>query len=125
MPIINNAHVNPLTTYKTFGPDTRGPQGGDSNSYVFKDVAAGATVSLPAIETYPATFVVCSSGGANHTSGIVTVHGAAAISLIEISNFAASAASNKVVPSAAGGVLTLTPNATTFTTRDIVVTRIG
>jgi len=54
----------------------------------------------------------------------VTVHAAASVSVLEIVNFSGTGAAQKLVPTAPGGVLTLTANGT-FTTRDVIVTRIA
>jgi len=123
MPITNNATVNPTTTYKTFGPGTRGC--GDSNTYVFPALAASGVCRLPEIENYPAIFAVAGTGTTNQPCGIVTVTAAGALIVGgATSNLNASAGANVLVPAVASGLLTLTAHST-WTARDIVVTRIG
>lgn len=125
MPIINNSNVNATSTAAAFGPGTRATTG-DSNTYIFTNVGANSSVTLPRIESYPATFSIAGGTSTNQVCGFVTaftdativVHGAN-------SQLAVSPAANVLVPSIIAGVLTLSTNITTFQTRSIFVTRIS
>ncbi len=124
MPINGTATINPFSTATTYGPATR--DYGDANSYVFKSLAAGGVCTLPRIENFPAVFMVAGSGTSAQPAGIVAVTAAGQLVVTgATANLATAAASNVLVPAVASGVLTLTANATTWTSRDIVITRIG
>jgi len=124
MAVINNGTVNPTSTYKTYGPDTRGPAGME-NSYIFKDVGPSVPFSLPEIESFPALFAVVGSGATLQPIGLVAVTNASTFVLIgATANLNTTAGANVLDPTISNGVLTFTPHPT-FTTRDIVITRIG
>lgn len=115
---------NPTSTVESYGPALRG-SGADSNSYVFSAVSSSTAVSLPKIETYPATFVVSSSGSSNQPCGFV--HATSSSTLVvsgATGNLSTTPSANVLVPSISNGILTFTANAT-FTARDIFVTRVG
>jgi hypothetical protein len=123
MPITNNATINPTTTAKTYGPATRGL--GDSNTYVFPALGASGVCTLPEIENYPAVFAVAGTGATLQPCGIVTVTAAGVLVVGgATANLNTTAGANVLVPAVASGILTLTANST-WTARDIVVTRIG
>ena len=123
MPITNNATVNPTTTYKTYGPATRGYA--DSNTYVFPSVAASGVCTLPEIENLPAIFAVSSTGTSLQPVGIVAVTAASTLLVTgATANLSATGGANILVPAVSSGILTFTANST-WTARDIVVTRIG
>ena len=83
-------------------------------------------VTLPRIESYPATFSIAGGTSTNQLCGFITaftdntivIHGAN-------SQLSLTAAANVIVPSIIAGILTLTANATTFQNRSIFVTRIS
>jgi hypothetical protein len=117
MPIITAATVNPTTTSAVYGPGFRGPGGGDG-TYKSEAVAVAVStaITIPfAVETYPATFYVCTGGERTlNVCGTVTVLAAAKVSVPTSVGFSAAASStaDHVVVSAAAGKLVLT-NATT------------
>lgn len=123
MPINGNATINPFSTAVTYGPGTR--EYGDSNSYVFKALAASGVCTLPRIENFPAMFSVLGTGTTSQPVGFVTVTAAGNLIVSAASaNLSTTAGANIIVPAVSNGVLTLTANAT-WTPRDIVVTRVG
>ena len=124
MPITNRSSENPTSTASAFGPGTRGPTAA-SDAYIFTGVAAGSTAVLPAIENYPAVFAIASTGASNQVCAIYVVTAANAGVVLSGSNFSTTPGANVIVPSIASGVVTLTPNATTFTSRTVTVTRIS
>ena len=123
MPINGNATINPFSTAAAFGPGTR--DYGDSNSYVFKALAASGVCTLPKIENFPAIFAVAGTGTSLQPVGFVTVTAAGNLIVsAATANLSTSAGANVLVPAVASSILTLTANST-WTARDIVVTRIG
>lgn len=104
------ATVNPTSTYAAFAPGFRGFP---SEQYVTAGLAPSGAIALPKVDSYPCTFSIVCQGGNNAESrnGTVTIHSATVVSatgaLVSL-----TAAANTIVPSAAGGIITLTAHAT-------------
>lgn len=123
MPINGTNTINPFSTAAAYGPGTR--DYGDANTYVFKSVAASGTCVLPKIEVFPAIFAVAGSGTANQPAGLVVATASGTVIVTgATANLSTTAGADVLRPTISSGVVTFTANAT-FTTRDIVVTRIG
>lgn len=116
--------VNPTTTYASYAPDFRGET---QQLYVTAVLAASGTVTLPKIESFPASFLVtCQADTAgNSRHGIITAHSASLVTAFG-TNVSTSAAAQTIVPTISSGTITLTASSTFGGgTNPVYVTRIG
>ena len=112
-PIMANtvASLNPLSTVAAYAPDFRGEA---KNAWQTPVLAAGGAVTLPKIESYPATFLITSEADTqgNSRAGVICAVTAAKLVVLAGSKVSTTAATNTIEPAISGGVITLTANAT-------------
>ena len=105
------ATLNPMSTVAAYAPDFRGEA---TNQYTTPTLGASASVTLPAIETFPAVFLISqeANSAANSRCGFIVAHSASMIAANGGQHVSTSAGAQTIVPTIAGGVVTLTSNAT-------------
>ena len=114
-PIMANtvASLNPLSTVAAYAPDFRGEA---KNAWQTPVLAVNSSVTLPKIESYPATFLITSEANtaANSRAGIICAVTASKLVVLAGSKVSTTAAANTIEPTISAGVITLTSNASTF-----------
>lgn len=105
------ATINPMSTVSAYAPDFRGEA---NNQYTTPVLAASSSVTLPAIETFPAIFLISqeADSAANSRCGFIVAHSASKISANGGQNVSTTAGAQVIVPTISSGVVTLTSNAT-------------
>jgi len=108
-----NQTVNPLSTVAAYAPDFRGEA---TNLWQTAALAAGAAVTLPQIESFPAVFAVASQGGSVATcrGGLIIAHSASVVSVSGTTNMnqGSPSGTDDIGVTISGGVITLTAQGT-------------
>lgn len=112
VPMANTiASVNPTSTVAAYAPDFRGEA---TNQYTTPVLAASSSVTLPAIETFPAVFLISQQAdtAGNSRCGFIVAHSASLITANGGQNVSTTPGNQVIVPSISNGVVTLTSAAT-------------